>query len=210
MFRKMIASFIIMTIFATATLFYLIASADGDNRTDMTDVDFSFEDEGYYFYMTDGEIASAIQEARESIRLTDPFQLTTNNTETVLEEISFVYVEPPELTVKLEARRILDHFGRTPSVPEIKDELSDRYLPVNARFYDHYAYVFDVTVSQGIGDEAEEVDTYEANKSSGSLKSVLMDMGQVDTNRPLHIRFEDTSDPSVYVTYSLDFDDYRQ
>lgn len=208
MFRKMIASFIVMTILATATLFYLIVSADGDERTDFDNLDFSFEDKEYYFYMTDGQIASSIQEARESIRLMDPFQLTPDDPEAGLDEISFVYVETPELTVKLEARRIFDHFGRTPSVPEIKESLTDRYLPVKVRFFDNHAYVFDVTVSQEVGDETREIGIYEANKSSGSLKQILLDMEQADTDFPLEIRIEDTADPAVYVTYTLDLQEF--
>lgn len=197
-----------MTILTMATLFYIMVSADRDESTDFDHKENIFEDEDYLYFLTDAEIASVIQEARESIRLTDPYQLSPDQPETKLDEIAFVYVETPELTAKLEARRILDHFGRTPSVPEIKKLLSDRYLPVNTRFYDNYAYVFDVTAFQQSGEETEEVRIQEVNQSSGSLKQVWIDMEDVETNLPLQIRLEDTADPTIQETYTLHFQDY--
>lgn len=205
MFKMMVSSFIIMLILSMAGLLYVFGSENEEESLDRADLDFSFENSDYVFYLSDGEIASAIQQSRESIQLVEEFVIDPE--EERIPELSFMYLEPPILTAKLEARRISDHFGRTASVPEIREDLSDRYLPVKGRFTGNHAYVFGVSMYQEPNGE-EEVRFYEENRSGGSVKTVLIDMETVDPAMPLYMDVYDVADSSLTETYRIDFDRY--
>ncbi|ADH98726.1 hypothetical protein Bsel_1213 [[Bacillus] selenitireducens MLS10] len=204
----MVSSFIIMLILSMAGLLYLYSSGSSEGESDIANLDFTFENSDYLFYLTDGEIASAIQESRESIRLIEDYLIELNDTG--IPEIAFVYMEPPILTAKLEARRISDHFGRTASVPEIKEGLSDRYLPVIGRFTGNHAFVFDVSLHQETdGEDLHEVQFYEENSGGGAVKTILIDMETVDPSIPLYMDVFDVSDPALTARYRIDFETFQ-
>lgn len=197
-----------MLILSMAGLFYLYSTGNSEDHSEIADLEMTFANSDYLFYLTDGEIASAIQESRESIHFIEDFLIEPD--EARISELAFVYVEPPILTAKLEARRISDHFGRTASVPEIKEGLSDRYLPVKGRFTGNHAFVFDVSLHQETGGEdLHEVRFYEENSGGGAVKTILIDMETVDPSLPLYMDVFDVSDPDLTERYRIDFEALR-
>lgn len=165
----------------------------------------TFENEDYFYYTTTEEINEAIEKAINSLELIENNILLSESLEKN-EDIAFAYLETPYLTALKESRAIYDHFSRVPATEEIKNLLSDSYLPIHIRFHGNRGYVYEITMTQ-FEEEIKPIHT--ETRGGGTIKTIYISVDDIDLTAPAAIRVEDYVNPSISVDFKIDFDDYK-
>ncbi|WP_280770016.1 hypothetical protein [Salipaludibacillus daqingensis] len=209
MFKKMFISMIIMTIFIVGSLVYFFHESVGDTlgRTGSLEnkLEKTFENEDYYFYLSDQEIRKAIEKGTTSIELVEDFLLEKEE-EATLSEAVFAYIETPYFSAIKESRKLYDHFGRRPIPEEIKQELMDQYLPIHVRFNENKGYVYDIHLKQG-EEEVEPIRTM--TSGSGTLKTIYLEVEDLDFAQSAIVVAEDKVNSSVSTQFKVDFSEFK-
>jgi len=208
MFKKMFISMITMTILIAGGFIYYFQQSVGetfvrmDSRTKI--IENTFENEEYFYFLSDEEIDKAIEKGMTSTKLIEDY-LLENAEEDISLDVAFAYIETPYLTAIKESRKIFDHFGRRPVPKEIKQELADQYLPIHIRFFENRGYVYDIRFIQGeIEIEPYNIITY----GSGSMKTMYMKVEDVDFSQTATVITEDKINSSVYSEFKVNFNDF--
>jgi len=197
-----------MTILIAGGFIYYFQQSAGetfvriDSRTKT--IENTFENEEYFYFLSDEEIGKAIEKGMTSTKLIEDY-LLENAEEEISLDVAFAYIETPYLTAIKESRKIFDHFGRRPVPNEIKQELADQYLPIHIRFYENRGYVYDIRFIQG----ESEIEPYNMiTYGSGSMKTVHMKVEDIDFSQTATVITEDKIDPSVYSEFKVNFNDF--
>lgn len=208
MLKKMVISMITMTILISAGIIYYLQQSVGETfgRPDSPNnvIEKSFENEQYYYFLSDEEIRKAIEKGISSIELIEDYLLQENE-ENTSSEVAFAYIETPFFTALKKSRELFDHFGRRSIPLEIKRELLDQYLPIHIRFYENKGYVYDLRFIQG----GEEIKAYNTiTQGSGSMKTMYMKVEDLDFSQPATVIAEDKVDTSVFSEFKINFNNY--
>lgn len=208
MFKKMFISMITMTILISAGIIYYLQQSVGETfgrlESSTNVIEKSFENEEYYYFLSDEKIQKAIEKGMTSIELIENYMLEKNEEKTS-PEVAFAYIETPFFTALKESRELFDHYGRRPIPLEIKRELLDQYLPIHIRFYENRGYVYDLRFIQG----GEEIKAYNTiTQGSGSMKTMYMKVEDLDFSQPATVIAEDKVDTSVFSEFKINFNNF--
>ncbi|QKS72137.1 hypothetical protein FLK61_36370 [Paenalkalicoccus suaedae] len=199
-------STLLMMILSAGAIFFVIQtdvlSADGGNDYENGTLAYTFSDETYFFHLSRESIRDTIEEATSTVESIEGYLLEETMSTLTQPDIAFVYVETPRLTAIKETKLIYDHFGRTPSVPEMEAKLSDQFLPIHVRFTSNRGFVYEVVLYQG----AEKVSSIKREVTgAGAMQTVYVDTSGIDFSQPATVVVEDQMDEALFVEYAVDF-----
>ncbi|WP_416151582.1 hypothetical protein ACM26V_11670 [Salipaludibacillus sp. HK11] len=210
MLKKMFISMVFMTMLVIGVSLYLfqekvIGTFDQSNSRSGV-LEQSFENEDYFYFLSDKEINRAIGKGTTSIILIEDYLLESPEESLGTEShVAFAYIETPYLTTINIARNVFDHYGRIPSSQEVKQELFDQYLPIHIRFNENKGYVYDLKMIQ----DEKEIEPFSTEvHGSGAMKTIYLNVGDLDFSMPATVIVEDSVDSSVNHQYEIDFENY--
>ncbi|WP_096189847.1 hypothetical protein [Evansella halocellulosilytica] len=212
MVKKMIVSFSAITMFVFVLLFLLFQFVSGATYGEVNEEEeeeslpLSFEDESYYFYLTDEELNEAIEEGTESVISIESYILPKKEETVDSEDIAFVYMITPFLKAQQLARETFDRYGRTVTTKEVKMDLMDQYISFSARFNGNAGYIYDLELQQG---DESIIPMNESISSKGTLKTVYFDVSELSFSDEAVLVVRDSVDESMYESFEVDFTQYK-
>ncbi|MCE7791487.1 hypothetical protein K8O68_03490 [Salipaludibacillus sp. CUR1] len=210
MLKKMLYSMVSMTVIIMAGILVYLSQVTGLTfalpEESPGSIPNTFENENYLYYLTDDQINDAIKKAVSSTDSLENFLLETIEDTTDGGQVAFAYIETPYLTVINEARKSFDLEGRQPPGGEIREKLTDSFLPVHIRFYQNKGFVHDVKIIQ----QDEEVIPFKTETNgSGAVETIYLNIMDLDMTEPAYVYVMDRVNEEAYQIFKIDFYDYQ-
>lgn len=196
-----------MITFISLILFIFLPNEEGIlsiQKYSSVNVMNTFKDENYYYFLENMEIDEIINSGIHSLRTLDDFILPMDQSRE-MKNISFAYIQTPELIVNKQAKKTYFKFGRRIHAAEAKEALMDQYLSFGVRFNENNGMLHEIIFLQN---NKAVKPAYKEIKGSGGLIIVSFKTNDIDFNEEAQIKIIDQTESSEKAVFYIDFSLY--